>query len=223
MSAPRSSFLWGWVVGALVAVVMMMVQPWGLRAAEVVSMAIYQPSRLATKSIVVFDPAPDIYESRVSLILSEVERGQRSRSPLCLSLRQQDNGTRIEGFDFLKILFVSVAGPANIDCIADISSGQVATVDECDMGKDAPTVCFVEAARFRTHEGPLKDSGLLRLVSDAGGGNNAQTDCCNHQHQGQSIQCQRVIGEPFVGRHIFIFGASLIVAWAIIIGWAVRA
>ena len=93
-------------MGALVAVVMMMVQPWGLRAAEIVSMAIYQPSRLATKSIVVFDPAPDIYESRVSLILSEVERGQRSRSPLCLSLRQQDNGTRIEGFDFLKILFV---------------------------------------------------------------------------------------------------------------------
>ena len=61
---------------------MMMVQPWGLRAAEIVPMAIYQPSRLATKSIVVFDPAPDIYESRVSLILSEVERGQRSAFPV---------------------------------------------------------------------------------------------------------------------------------------------
>ena len=69
----------------------------------------------------------------------------------------QDDSARIEDFDFLKLLFVSVAGPANLDCIADISSGQVATVDECDMGKDAPTACFVEAARFRTHEGPLKD------------------------------------------------------------------
>ena len=82
---------------------------------------------------------------------------------------------------------------------------------------------FDPAGDFEAFLAKIPARWVTYLVSDADGGNNAQTDCCNHQHQGQSIQCQRVIGEPFFGRHIFIFGASLIVAWAIIIGWAVRA
>ena len=123
----------GRAVGALIAIIVMMVQPWDLGAAEIVPMAINEPPRLATKPIVVFDPAPNINKSLASLILSEVGRGKRSRSPFCLSLRQQGDGPRIEAFDFLEVLFVSVAGPVDLDCITDISSGQIPAFYERDV------------------------------------------------------------------------------------------
>jgi hypothetical protein len=118
---------------------MMMMQPWGLGAAEIVPMAINQPSRLATKSIVVFDAAPNINIPLPRMIVSEIGGRERSRSAFCLSLWQQDNGPRIKGFDFLKILFVSVAGPANPDGIADFPRWQISAVYESNVSDDVST------------------------------------------------------------------------------------
>ena len=68
----------GRAVGALIAIIVMMVQPWDLGAAEIVPMAINEPPRLAAKSIVVFDPAPNINKSFARLILSKVGRGKHA-------------------------------------------------------------------------------------------------------------------------------------------------
>ena len=181
-------------MGALVAVDVMMMQPSGFGAAEIVPMAINQPSRLATKSIVVFDPAPDIYEPRVSLRLSEVGRGKRSRSPFCLSLRQQDDSARIEDFDFLKLLFVSVAGPANLDCIADFPRRQISTVHESDVSDDV-SIHVTQTAQFGPQIGALQDFGLIRLASNSIKRGDPQSDCCDGQDERE--QCDRIGRCPF--------------------------
>jgi hypothetical protein len=185
-------------------------------------MAINQPSRLAAKSIVVFDPSPNINKSLTGLILGEVRRGKALCSPLSSGLWQLHDGARIERFDVVKILFFSVAEPADLNCMADVSRRQISLVHVSDVSDDV-LIHDMQIAQFSPQICPLQDTGVFRLVSNADVGDNTQTNCRDHEHKGQSIQRERVIRQPFFGGHIFIFGFGLIVAWAIIIGLAIRA
>lgn len=149
--------------GLLVAVVVMVVQPWSLGLAAIVPMAKYQPSAVL-KPIIVFNATPYIDISNSCPVIDFVSGREVRRSSLDFSLGQNQNGSFFFNFNLFKILLVAVLKPANFYIVSNISCWQISRINDRDI-RDSCFIIdhFVKFAGYCAQISPLDDFGLIGL------------------------------------------------------------